>query len=126
MASQLSDSQKILQKSLDIASQVALAYAAPEVPELGNITPQGMLEELGRVNEARKSLEKTEKILKERMAALLEGASECRSDNFEYQKKTQERTALNQTAAKEKLSEFGILEDYMQTTEVATVTIKRL
>lgn len=121
----LTDSQKLLRKSLDIASESAIAYAAPEVPELGNATPEGMLEELGRVNEARKALDKVEKILKGRIAAVSGNAKEIDSDNFTYRKGTSERTALNQSLAKEKLGEFGVLEECMTTSEFERVTIKR-
>lgn len=122
----LSDSQVRLRKHLDIASEVAIAYAAPEVPSLGNATPQGLVEEFGRVNAARKALEKVEGILKERIKATSGGQKEIRSDNFVYAKKVQDRSALNQSAAKAHFEAAGILDQFMSTTEVEMTTVKEL
>lgn len=121
----LTDSQKILQKTLDHASELAIAYAAPEVPALGNLTPEGLLEDFGRLNEARKSLEKTEKIVRARFESQIEGRKEMRGDNFTYKKETSPRYALNQTKAKEVLEEVGRLEECMESTDVERVTVKR-
>ncbi|MEB3067289.1 hypothetical protein, partial [Parvimonas micra] len=55
----LTDVQRRLSKVLDAASSTAIAYAAPEVPALENLTEMGLTEELGRLNEARKAIEKT-------------------------------------------------------------------
>ena len=52
----LTDNQRSIQKTLDIASQVVIMYSGTEVPDLGNLTPEGLLEEFGRLNEARKLL----------------------------------------------------------------------
>lgn len=120
----LSDAQKRLQKHLDIATQVAIDYAASEVPPLGNQTPQGLVEEFGRVNAARKALEKVEGILKERIKATSNNQKEIVADNFVYTKKTQERTALDQTAAKAYFEKEGLTDSYMKTTEVETTTVK--
>lgn len=120
----LTDSQKRLQKHLDIAADLAIAYAAPEVPALGNATPQGLVEDLGRVNAARKALEKVEGILKERVSAVSDGAKKIDADNFVYTKADRERTALDQTAAKVYLEEQGVLSQFMVTTQVPTVTVK--
>lgn len=123
---QMTDNQRTLAKSLDAAVDSCIAYAAAEVPPLGNLTPQGLVEELGRLNEARKAMDKTEKTVRSRLDALLDGKTECRGDNFVYTIKEQDRTALDQTAAKAYLSEQGILEDYMKTTTVQTRTVKRV
>ena len=122
----LTDNQRKIANTLDIAGQVVIDYAAPEVPSLENATPQKLTEELGRLNEARKAMEKTEKTVRGRLDALLEGAKECRSDNFQYKIETTERTALNQGKAKEYLAEQGVLEDHMSTSEVERRTVKRL
>lgn len=122
----LTDNQKSIAKTMDIANQLVIDYAAPEVPALDNATPQKLTEEFGRLNEARKALEKTEKIVRGRLDALLEGKKECRSDNFQYKIESTERTALNQGKAKEYLSEQGVLEDYMSTSEVERRTVKRI
>lgn len=126
MASNLTDAQKRLAKHLAMASDSAIAYAAPEVPALGNSTPQALVEEFGRVNAARKALEKVEGILKTRIAAVSDNSKEIRADNFIYKKEDRDRTALNQGAAKEYFEAAGILEEYMTTTSVATVTVKEL
>lgn len=123
---QLTDTQKALRKALDLAADSAVAYAAPEVPKLGNLTPEGLLEELGYMNEARKALEKTEKVLKERYKSLSKNAKTGRSDNFKQETADQERTALNQAAAKEYFEKEGILEDFMVTSSVSTMRISRL
>ena len=52
---QLTAAQKRIQTTLDLASSTVIAYAATEVPRLDNLTPQGLLEDLGRLNEARKA-----------------------------------------------------------------------
>lgn len=122
----LSDSQVRLRKHLDIASEVAIAYAAPEVPSLGNATPQGLVEEFGRVNAARKALEKVEGILKERIKATSGGQKEIRADNFIYKKEMRPRSALNQTTAKVYFEEQGILDQFMSHTEVETTTVKEV
>lgn len=108
MSNQLTDAQRKVQKNMDIAADVCIAYAAPEVPSIGNLTPQGLCEELGRVNEAKKTVEKVEKILKERIKTKLEpGQKELRSDNFTMTISMQDRYALVQDAAKEQLKKMG-------------------
>ena len=121
----LTDSQKILQKTLDHAGELCIAYAAPTVPELNNLTPEGMLEDFGRLNEARKVLEKTEKIVRTRFESQIDGKKEMRGDNFSYKKETTPRYALNQTKAKEVLESIGRLEECMDSSEVERVTVKR-
>lgn len=124
----LSDKQKQLQKDMDVAFEIALSYAAPTIPALGNLTETGLVEELGRVNFARKALEKTEEILKERVKAISGGKSAIQSDNFIYTRAESSRTALNQTAAKEKLVELGgqeALDACMATTDVMTTKLAR-
>lgn len=124
----LTDSQKILVKTLDHASDLCIKYAAPVVPKLENLTPEGLLEDFGRLNEARKVLEKTEKIVRARFQSQIAGKKELRGDNFHYQKEVTERTALNQGKAKEKLVELGgdeALQECMDTSEVERVTVKR-
>lgn len=121
----LNDAQKRIRKSIDIATDTCIAYAAKEVPPLGNLTNEGIVEELGYLNEARKELEKAEKILKERLKSRISLGEEIKSDNFTMTYENRSRTALNQTAAKEKLEELGVLADYMTDSEVPTMTIKR-
>lgn len=124
----LTDSQKILQKTLDHASDLCVKYAAPEVPALGNLTPEGLLEDFGRLNEARKALEKTEKIVRARFESQIDGKKEMRGDNFNYKKESSPRVALDQTAAKAKLVELGgeaALQECMSSTDVERVTVKR-
>ncbi|MEB3061034.1 hypothetical protein VJJ74_07745, partial [Parvimonas micra] len=98
-----------------------------EVPALENLTEMGLTEELGRLNEARKAIEKTEKIVKERLRAMLGNRKDMRSDNYTYKREMRPRSALDQTKAKEKLLELGgqeVLDECMSNTEVETVTIK--
>jgi len=122
----LTDSQRILNVTMDAANELVIAYAAPEVPSLENKTPEGLLEDFGRLNEARKAIEKTEKIVRGRLEALLEGKTELRGDNYQYKRESSTRTALDQTAAKKELERQGILEDFMVSSEVERVTVKRL
>lgn len=122
----MTDNQRQLAKTLDIAGEVTIAYAAPEVPTLENATPQKLVEELGRLNEARKALEKTEKTVRGRLDVMLDGKKECRADNFQYTIKSQERTALDQQKAKTTLKGLGKLAEHMKTTEVDTRTVKRI
>jgi len=122
----LTNVQKKIQRAIDNATSTTLAYSAPEVPPLENLTVQGMVEELGYINEARKAIEKTEKTIKERLKSRLNGQTEVRSDNFQMKLENRGRTALDQTRAKEYLDSQGILPEYMVTTEVPTMTIKAL
>lgn len=125
----LTDAQRRVQKVLDACMDTVIAYCASEVPPLGNYTPAGIVDLLGRLNEGRKLLEKTEKILKERTTAVLDGAKEQRGDNYVYSKSLRPRYALDQTKAKAKLEELGgkeALDECMVESQVETVTIKPL
>jgi hypothetical protein len=106
----LTDAQKRVRSCIDKATSTVLAYTAKEVPPLGNLTLEGMVEELGYMNESRKALEKVEKIIKERIKSQLGDKTEVKTDNFTMTYKAQDRTALDQTTAKEKLEAFGCLE----------------
>ena len=55
----LNDSQRRVKRVIDLAMDTCVAYAAKEVPPLGNLTKEGLVEELGRMNEARKAIERT-------------------------------------------------------------------
>lgn len=125
MASQaLTNAQKDIRRALSNAESTVLAYAAPTVPPLNNLTVEGMVEDLGYINQARKSLEKTEKILKERLKSQLGERREVRSDNFTMKLEDRPRTALDQGKAKAYFEEQGTLADFMSTTAVSTMTIK--
>jgi hypothetical protein len=132
--SQLTDTQRMIAKTLDLAGQSVIAYSAPEVPELGNATPQALLEEWGRLNEARKAIEKVEKIVKNRFMAIKDGdyeddkeaeIEELRGDNFNWKRSSSPTTRLNQSKAKETLAEYGVLEDHLNTSEVTKDVVKR-
>lgn len=120
----LTNVQKNVQRALDAATSTTIAYAAPEVPPLNNLTLDGLTEELGYINLARKALEKTEKIIKERWKTLADGASEHRSPNFTVKIENRERTALNQGKAKAFFEAEGTLPEYMDTTSVPTMMVK--
>jgi hypothetical protein len=123
----MNDSQRRVKRVIDLATDTVITYTAKTVPPLGNLTKEGMVEELGRLNEARKAMEKTEKIIKERLKAMLDpNETEVKSDNYQMKYEDRSRTALNQEAAKGKLEELGILAEYMSTTSVPTMTIKPL
>jgi hypothetical protein len=122
--SNLSDAQRKMARTLDLAGMTIIAYSAPKVPPLGNLTPEGLLEDLGRVNAAKKAIEKVEKTLKERMKVLLAGKAELRSDNFNLTYKGADKNALDQTAAKKYFEKQGILADYMKESVVMTMTVK--
>lgn len=127
--SNLTEAQRRLQRSLDAAASTCLAYAAPEVPALGNLTKTGLLEDFGRLNEARKTIEKTEKIVKERLKSQLDGEKELRGDNFQLKIEMRPRVALNQERAKAKLLELGgqeALDECMDETSVEFTTVKAL
>lgn len=121
----LTDRQKLLRKAMDIASDEVVAYAAKEVPSLGNYTKEGLTDLFGYLNEARKELEKVEKIVRGRLESQLEGAKEYKGDNFKYTKAITETTRLNQSKAKETLEKLGTLAQHMDTTEQERVTVKR-
>jgi hypothetical protein len=121
----LSDAQRRVQRVVDAAMTTVIAYSAPTVPPLENLTVEGMVEELGYLNEARKKLESVEKTVKERLKSRLGGLKEVRSDNFTMKYENRARNALDQTKAKAKLEELGILPEYMSETEVPTMTFTR-
>lgn len=100
--------QKDIFLKMQQATDQVVAYAAPEVPLLGNLTPEGLLENLGPVNDAKKAVEKVEKILKERLKSQLNGAKTLRADNYEMKIAYADRVAINQGMAKETL---GLLEN---------------
>lgn len=108
------------------AADLAIPYYAKEVPALGNLTPQGLVDQLGTVKDAIKDLEKVEGILKGRLESQLEGKRTLRGDSHEMEIRSSERTALNQAKVKEYLTEQGILEEYMSTTQVNAMYVKRL
>lgn len=120
----MNDSQRKAKRVIDLATDTVISYLAKEVPPLGNLTPEGMVEDLGRLNEARKAMEKTEKILKERLKSMEGFKPEITSDNYKMTLEDRSRTALNQGKAKEYLEQQGILADFMETTQVPTMTIK--
>lgn len=121
----LTDNQKLIAKTMDQVSELVVAYAGPEVPPIGNRTETAFLEEFGRLNEARKQVEKVEKIVRSRLEAMLQGKKELRGDNYTYKKSVVPRYALNQGKAKAKLEEYGVLEDCMDTSETERVEVKR-
>lgn len=123
--SDMTDVQRKAARNIDLATDTVINYAAPTVPSIGNLTKEGMVEELGRLNTARKLFERTEKIIKERLKSMLDpNEKEVRSDNYTMKLENRERTALNQSKAKSYLEEQGILPEFMDTTAVPTMTIK--
>jgi hypothetical protein len=90
----------IWNKALD----TLMPWFAKEVPQIGNQTPAGLADDIGRVNQLKKDVEKIEKTLKERFKVLREGKSEVRGDVYELKVSTQERTALDQEYAKATLT----------------------
>lgn len=93
----------IWNKALD----TLMPWFAKEVPQIGNQTPAGLADDIGRVNQLKKDVEKIEKTLKERFKVLREGKSEVRGDVYELKVSTQERTALDQEMAKQTLNLLG-------------------
>lgn len=121
----MTDAQRQVMRTIDAATSTVMAYTAPEVPALGNLTVEGMVEELGYLNEARKRLEGVEKIVKERLKSRLGDLKEVRSDNFTMKYEERPRVALNQGKAKAFFEEQGCLQEYMDETFVPTMTFKR-
>lgn len=121
----LTDHQEYIKKNMEFAMDSAIAYGAPEVPELGNATQEALVEELGRINVARKAMEKVEKIVKSRLKAMA-GADEFQitSDNFKAVQEITTRNALNQSKAKATLAEQGLLEEHMSVSEVPRLVVK--
>jgi hypothetical protein len=119
------DAQRQVIRTIDAATSTVVAYTAPTVPALENLTVEGMVEELGYLNEARKKFEGVEKIVKERLKSRLGGLKEVRSDNFTMTFEDRPRVALNQSKAKAYFEEQGTLQDFMDETSVPTMTFKR-
>jgi hypothetical protein len=119
------DAQRQVIRTIDAATSTVVAYTAPTVPALENLTVEGMVEELGYLNEARKKFEGVEKIVKERLKSRLGGLKEVRSDNFTMTFEDRPRVALNQSKAKAYFEEQGTLQDFMDESSVPTMTFKR-
>lgn len=123
----LSNHQQLKQQRYERATTTILSYQAKEVPALGNKGESAMIDELGEVNELLKDAEKVKNILKERLASIQGGSVvDARGDAYKVEVRSSERTALNQTKAKEVLEEVGRLQECMSTTEVSAVYIKEL
>lgn len=122
----LTPTQKSKYLNLQQATDLAVPYFAKEIPPLGNLTAEGLIDHLGTIKDAIKDLEKVEGILKERLKPKLEGRKTLRGDSHEMEMRSSERTALNQTKAKAYFEKEGILEDYMTTSAVEAMYIKRL
>ena len=111
---------EVMRRSAD----TLINYAAKEVPALGNLTPEGLLDELGWINELKKHVEKVEKILKERLKSQT-AKKQLAGDVFKMDITASERTALDQGAAKALLESLGETPP-MKTSEVETMRISRL
>lgn len=99
----LTDKQKAKSKTWEKATDTMLPWFAPEVPAIGNLTVQRLADEIGQVNELKKDVEKVEKILKERFKSLRGEETVVRGEAYELKVTTQERTAIDQGAAKSTL-----------------------
>lgn len=107
------------------ALDTMLPYFGDKIPELGNLTPQGMIDFLGSVKELIKDAEKVENILKERLKPQLEGRRQLEGDVFKMDISTSTRNALNQAKSKEVLDSIGRLAECMSETAVETMRISR-
>ncbi len=105
------------------ATDTAIDYFADELPELGNLTAQGIVDLLGPVKDAIKDLELVEKIMKERLKVLAEGRPEILGEMYRMEVRSSTRNALDQAKTKEYLEKQGILKSYMKETEVEAVYI---
>ena len=114
-------------KILMDASDVALHFAGAEFPDMSNKSNGQLIDELGALNAAKNYIEKAEKAMKEVIKGKIRGGDLKKQESgekFAYSIALQERTALNQTAAKAKLLELGgeaVLAECMSTTEVETM-----
>jgi hypothetical protein len=107
------------------ASHVALKFTGSELPNLANEGIQQLIDDAGRINAAKKYIEKAEKILKETLKGKIRGgdiAKQASGEQFKFDLTLSSRTALDQEFAKAKLRELGVPEsDFMKTTEVETM-----
>lgn len=118
----LTKTQVDRRKALDIVEE----YDAAVVPAMGNRGQASFVDELGYVKELAKAVEKVVKILEVRVDSFSEGQKKsCEGDVFKQVVTNTERTALNQGEAKIKLEALGILDEYMDTTDVPTRSVKR-
>lgn len=124
----LTNAQRRLTGHLDNANALCIKYAAPEIPALGNLTPQGLNEDLGCLNVARKAIEKTEKIVKERLKALRNPAEkEIRSDNFVTKFEIRTSNRLSQELLKVYCEKHDIdISQFYTDSDAEYVTVKEL
>jgi hypothetical protein len=101
-----------------------LPWFRRETPKLSNATNQYFADEIGRLNEMRKDIEKVEKILKT-IYKTRKAPEIVRGDEFEVELSMRPRRALDQTRAKEYFEKLGILDEYMVESEVETLNVKR-
>lgn len=123
----LSNHQRLKLQKYEKATTTILSYQAQIVPDLGNRTEAALIDEMGEIKELIKDAEKVEKILKERLASMQGGSiKNSRGDAYMVEVRVSERTALNQTKAKEVLEEVGRLPECMSTSQVSAVFVKEL
>jgi hypothetical protein len=132
---ELSDKEKKKVRRYDLATSIMLPYQAPELPLLGNTTPEALVDQIGYLKELQKDAEKVENILWQRLSALQGGGhplnsqgiptpDPCQGDIFSYTVGNQEREMLNQAKAKEILTEIGRLSECYGAIQVKTKFVR--
>jgi hypothetical protein len=120
------EAQRRLEQTLDRASSTLITMAGPDVPNFGNMTPQQLVDEAAIMGEVHRRAEQAQKTFKEVLKTKLEGAKTLRGDKYEVNITSSPREALDQTKAKEVLTEVGRLTECMKVTEVDTMRFKEL
>ena len=109
----------------DSASNVALKFVDNEAPPLANEGIQQLIDDAGAVNAAINFLKKAEAALKEQLKSRIRNGElekQASGERFKFDMSVQDRTALDQTFAKDKLRALGVPDsDFMVTTGVETM-----
>lgn len=122
----LTDNQVLMQRVMGRVSDIVVAWAAPKVPAIGQMTAQGQVDELGDVKAAMAQLKKIEEVMKDRLKILAEGKKQVVGDRYKSDLSMAPRVALDQTAAKAYFEAAGLLGEYVKETMVETLRVTKV
>lgn len=88
------------------ALPIALGYLADEIPVLDNHSDKQLVDEVGLLKQAKKTIEKAEKAHVERLKARLGNQDSLTGENYKATYRGSKRVILNQGACKEVMAAF--------------------
>lgn len=99
---------------------MAKAKPKQDIQNLSNATPEFLVDELGKIRDQQKILEKQEGFYKEALKARLDGRTFVDGEEYLASIATQERTSLDQQKIKEDMGDEWI-KKYSKTTEFQVI-----